>query len=138
MRYRKTTITEFSISGGFILAVVIVILIAAEHKSIGPAVNTAVEFIKWTAIIIGSMMGLGVITGLTYLVIRARRVVKRARARRNGPQTITLYPSYVLNNEPVAEIAPARIWHEGEEYVKVIKPDKIRRNSEYGRGNYNG
>lgn len=135
MEYEKITITRWRISGGFILAIAAVIVLAANHKQVGPAVHTGLEILEWVLIAIGSMMGLGILTGATYLALRARRVIKRTR---NRPKTITLYPSYVLNSEPVAEINPPRIVHNGDEYVKVIQPDKLRRNSEYGKGKYHG
>lgn len=134
MKYERITITRFSISGGFIAVIVMIIALAAAHKQVGPAVHTGLEVIKWTLVGIGSAMGLGILTGITYLALRARRVIIAARKRRNGPQTITFYPSYVLNSEPVAEIAPPSIWHDGEEYVKVIQRDKIRHSSRYGKG----
>lgn len=133
MEYEKITITRWRISGGFILVIAAVIVLAANHKQVGPAVHTGLEIVKWVLIAIGSMMGLGILTGVTYLALRARRVVRTAR---NRPKTITLYPSYVLNSDPVAEINPPRIVHNGEEYVRVIQPDKLRRNSQYGKGNH--
>lgn len=137
MEYEKITITRWRISGGFIIAIAAVIVLAANHKQVGPAVHTGLEIVKWVLITIGSMMGLGILTGATYLVLRARRVIKAARVRtRKTPETITLYPSYVLNSEPVAEINPPRIVYNDEEYVRVIKPDKIRYNSQYGKGNH--
>jgi hypothetical protein len=134
MEYEKITITRWRISGGFILAIAAVIVLAANHKQVGPAVYTGLEIIKWALIAIGSMMGLGIILGLTYLGLRARRVIRRTRAT---PKTITLYPSYKLNSEPVAEIEPPRITLNGNEYVWIIKPDKLNSNRLYGQEHYN-
>lgn len=119
--YEKVTITRVRISTGFILTIVVIILIAANHKSVGPAVHTATEILKWTLISLASVGGLGALYGI-YKATRALR-----KMARKAPKTITLYPTYVLNNEPVAGIEPPRTILNG------VPVSKVTINSRYGK-----
>lgn len=113
MKYERITITRFKISGSFIAVIAVVILLAANHKSVGPALHTLTEIIMWTAISVG-------IIATTAIALLVRRAIKRARTGSYVPvKRVTLYPEYTLNSKPVAEIEPKRITLNGINYVEV-------------------
>jgi hypothetical protein len=125
--YEKTTFTStrVRISLGSIIGLIVVVFVIANRKT---AVSDATTLVEYVAITVGTAC----LIGLAALIISLRRT---ARARRNvTPKTIRLYPSYELNSEPVAQIENRRVIIDGEEYVKVIHPDKIAINSQYGKG----
>lgn len=121
MEYEKITITRLRISGGFVLAIAIIILVATQHKAAGRAVNTALEILTWVAISVGVLCA----GGISYLVYR---LVRRARKGSYKPvKTVKLYPTYLLNSKPVAEIEPRRIVLDGIEYREVIDGQSANR-----------
>jgi len=130
--YEKVVITRtrVRISLGGIAAVAILILVATHHKTVGSDIATLVKIV---AITLGTAVVLGIIGGI--FGIRAARKRRQIYAQYRVP-TPTYRPNYVINSQPVAEIAPTVVI-DGEEYVRVIKPNKLTINSQYGKGRPN-
>jgi cytochrome bd-type quinol oxidase subunit 2 len=135
--YEKVTYTRtrVRISGGLIIALIVVIALAANHKN---NAHDATEAAKWFAIVAGTACLVSTAT-VTALVIRARK------RRKTASNVIQLWPAYeadaVSTYPDMQAINPPSIVHNGEEYVRVITDaqySRIKRNSEYGKGRHNG
>lgn len=137
MFYEKVTYTRtrVRISGGLIIALIVVIALAANHKN---NAHDAAEAAKWFAIVAGTACLVSIAT-VTALIMRARK------RRKMATNVIQLWPAYEADEvsayPDMQAINPPSIVHNGEEYVRVITDaqySRIKRNSEYGKGRHNG
>jgi hypothetical protein len=131
--YEKITITRtrVRISLGGIAAVVLLILVVSHHKTASSDLSTLV---KMLAIVVGTAVVLGAIAASFY-IHSYRKAARTPLIHERNP--VEYHPAYVINSQPVAEIEGRHVYIDGEEYVKVIRPNKLETNAQYGKGRQN-